>query len=406
MDSMSRIKDQAPARYAALADTPRVMGEARDALADLHSAAMELGRALVDAGLPKPVWRSEQATLRLLSTTLPAITVDAYLTRLETFATRDGPAWLHGAHDDLEAFHKEVVGLIQVTRPLREIVHRLQHLPVDMPAGGPRSDHPLQRVVRSPRLQPPLDAIAEILSGLEALAPFMRPLTSAQWRALRRPSGLSPARAWNAVAVWASGLRKRAGSASPAPATTGAAAKANTILQACRAWILQRLAWLRRRTRAQRLLLASGLLVAAVAALGALALSRQPNLTGQATTIPSSAARTVLAETGTATALATQSLVSSPTPGATAGVAPKLTLTCVVHGATATLTIKNAGASALTWQAQPPPTLTLTPTQGALQAGQSATAQASAVNKKSASGTITVIASHDTVATENKVACR
>jgi hypothetical protein len=32
MDSMSRIKDQLPERYAALADTRRVMGEASDSL--------------------------------------------------------------------------------------------------------------------------------------------------------------------------------------------------------------------------------------------------------------------------------------------------------------------------------------------------------------------------------------
>ncbi len=225
MDSMSRIKDRLPERYAALADTPRVMGEARDSLADLSSATMELEKALLDAGLPKPIWRSEQATLRLLSPALPAITLDAYLTRLEQFAMRAGPPWLHGSHDDLAAFHKEVSVLAQVTRPLREIVQRLQRLPVEMP-GGPRSDHPLQRVLRDPHLEPPLDTIAEILSDLEALAPFMRPLTPEQWRALQRPSRLFPARIWTAVTAWTSGLRSRRGAAlSPAQATTGAAAK-------------------------------------------------------------------------------------------------------------------------------------------------------------------------------------
>src|SRR6476646_1248895 len=101
MDSRSWIKDDLPERYAALADTPRVMGEALAALTDFHGAAMEMEKALIDAGLPKPIWRSEQATLRLLSPALPAITLDAYLMRLEQFATRDGPTWLHGAHDDL-----------------------------------------------------------------------------------------------------------------------------------------------------------------------------------------------------------------------------------------------------------------------------------------------------------------
>jgi hypothetical protein len=399
---MSRTRDQAPAGYAALADTPRVMGEALDSLTDLQSDAIALGKALVDAGLPKPVWRSEQATLRLLSPALPAITVDAYLTRLEAFATRDGPTWLHGAHDDLAAFHEEVAVLAQVTRPLREVVQRLQRLPVAMP-GGPRSDYPLQRVVRDPRLEAPLDSIAEILSDLEALAPFMRPLTPEQWRALRRPSKLHPARIWAAITVWANGLRGR-GSDSAASGTTGGATKASSILDVCRAWALQRLSWLRRRTRAQRLLITSGFLFAIVVAFAALAFSRQPHPTALSPTTSSSAVRTVFAESVTATALATTSPTS--TSGATPGPAPQLTGVCKVHGATATLTIQNTGVSSLTWQAQPPPTLSVSPAQGALQAGQSAVVQVSAINKKTASGTITVIASHDRVSTEEKISCR
>jgi hypothetical protein len=406
MDSMSRIKDQLPERYAALADTPRVMGEALDSLTDLSNATMEVGKALVDAGLPKPVWRSEQATLRLLSSALPAITVDAYLTRLEQFATREGPTWLHGAHDDLAAFHNEVVVLAQVTRPLREVVQRLQRLPVEMP-GGPRSDHSLQRVVRDPHLEAPLGAIAEILSDLEALAPFMRPLTPEQWRALQRASWLFPARIWSAVTAWVGGLRSR-GSASPSPAqvTTGPASKASSVLGASRAWALQRLSWLRSRTRAQRALLAAGLLFAIVAGFAALAFARQPHATDLAPSASSSAVRTVLAGSGTATALPTTSPIPSPTSDATPGPAPKLTGTCKAHGATATLTIKNTGVSSFTWQAQPPPTLAVSPAQGVLQAGQSATVQVNAVSKKTASGTITVIASHNQVSTQDKVSCR
>jgi hypothetical protein len=405
MRNSNRFKDDLPEQYAPLADTPRVMGEALDSLASLHGAEMEMEKAFIDAGLPKPVWRSEQATLRLLSPALPAITLDAYLTRLEKFATRDGSVWLHGEHDDLATFHKEVAVLAQVALPLREVVHRLQRLPVDMPAGGPMGDHPLQRVARHPRLEAPLDTIAEILSDLEALAPFMRPLTPEQWRTLRRHSNLLSARIWSAVTAWASHLqiRKRDGAA---PASTGAAYKVNSILSACRAWALQRLAWLRRRTRAQRWLLATGLLFAVVAAFAALAFSRQPHTTALSPTTSSSAVRTVLAGSGTATALATTSPTSSPTAVATAGPAPKLTLACVIQGATAMLTIKNASASSLTWQAQPPPTLRVSPAQGALQAGQSATVQVSAINKKAVSGTITVIAKHDAESTEDKVACR
>jgi hypothetical protein len=408
MDNTSQIKEQLPARYAALADTPRVMGEALDALADLGAATMELGAALVDAGLPRPVWRSERASLRLLSPVLPVITVDAFLSRLEQFAMRDGPAWLHGTLDDLQAFHGEVAVLVKVARPLREVVYRLQHLPIDM-QGGPRSDHPLQRVVRHPRLQAPLDTIAEILSDLEALAPFMRPLTPEQWRALRHASRPLPAFVRDAVRALPSRLWIRRRNVAPAVSgaqTAGVAAQTRSALGASRAWFLQRLASLRRRPRAQRWLLVSSLLVAVAAVLAVLAFSRQPQATGQEPSFASSAALTAIAGSGTATALATGSPASSPTSDATAGPAPKLALTCLVNGATATLTLKNVGASSLTWQAQPPPTLTVSPTEGALQAGQSAAAQVSAKNKKTVSGTITVIASHDTVSTEEKATCR
>jgi hypothetical protein len=406
MDNANWVKDQLPTRYAALADTPRVMGEALDALADLNAATIEVGAALVDAGLPRSAWRSEQASLRLLSTALPVITIDAFLMRLEKFATRDGPIWLHGTHDDLQAFHGEVAVLAKVALPLREVVYRLQHLPIDMP-GGPRSDHPLQRVVRYPRLQAPLDTIAEILSDLEALAPFMQPLTPQQWRALPHASRPLPARIWNTVrdtvTAWASRLWIRRRDVAPAVSAAqamGVAANDRSALGASRTWLLQRFASLRRRPRAQRWLLVSSLLVAVAVLLAVLAFSRQPHARS------SSAALTAVAESGTATAPATESPAPSTTPRATTGPAPKLALTCVVHDVTATLTLKNVGASAFTWQAQPPPTLTVSPTQGTLETGQSAAVQVSAKNKKAVSGTITVIASHDSVSTEDKVSCR
>lgn len=83
-----------------------------------------------------------------------------------------------------------------------------------------------------------------------------------------------------------------------------------------------------------------------------------------------------------------------------------LALACAVQGSTATLTIRNAGAAPLTWRAQPPPTMTVAPAQGALEAGQSATVQVRAKNKKTTSGVITVIASHDALSTQDKVSCR
>jgi hypothetical protein len=231
----------------------------------------------------------------------------------------------------------------------------------------------------------------------------MRPLTPEQWRALRRPSGLLPERLWKAVTAGASRLWIRKADVA---AASEAAANSRSVLEAWRTGVFQRLSWLRGWAHAPRLLLATGLLVAVVGALVVVAFLGLPHTPAQESPLPSSAARTVLAGMGTATAPATEAPAVSPTSVGTPGSAPKLTLACVVHGATATLTIKNSGSSSFTWQAQPPPTLTVSPAQGALQAGQSVAVQVSAMNKKTASGTVTVIANHDKVSTEDKVACR
>jgi hypothetical protein len=398
MDRTSQANDKAHTRYAALNGASQAMAEALDALATLHSATMSLGRALAEAGLPRRDWRSDQTSLRLLSTALPAVTIDAFLARLERFATHDGPTWLHGDYQDLAAFREEVTILVGVTRTLWDVVYRLQHLPVEMP-GGSRGDHSLQRVVRHPHLQAPLEIIAGIVSDVDGLAPSLRPLTPEQWRALRRAAGPFPARMLGALTAWWARLRGPQSSS----AATGDSAKARSLPGAGAARTLQPFSWLRRRPPRQRWLLAAGLLFAVVAVFAALAYSRLPHPSNSSPSLSSSAARTALAGSGTAAALATV----SPAPSATtAPVAPKLTLTCSVRGATGTVTLKNVGASSFTWQAQPPQNLTLSPTQGSLQAGQSATIQVSAANKKAPSGTITVIAKRGALSTEEKVTCR
>src|SRR5262245_6613504 len=105
MNDQRQSRRHEPLHYAALADTPRVMEETLDTLADLHDTTMAMGKAVVAAGLPRRVWRTEQAALRPLANALPDITVGAFLARLERFATRDGPTWLRGNQHDLEAFH-------------------------------------------------------------------------------------------------------------------------------------------------------------------------------------------------------------------------------------------------------------------------------------------------------------
>jgi hypothetical protein len=407
MESRSQIRRQLPAQYSALADTPRVMGEALDTLADLHDATRAVERTLVDAGLPKRDWRSEQASLRVLSPALPAITMDAFLTRVELFAVRDGPRWLQGTHDDLAQFHKAVAVLATVARPLRDVVDRLQHLPVDLPSGL-RGDHALQGVVRHRPLQPLLETITEILGDLEALAPFMRPLTPEQWRAVRRSRHGPWARVLGIVATWIGSVQPRLRHEGPSEASSEdvrRATNARAILGMGGAWALQRLSALRHRGPVKVWLAAVALVVVIVGGLVVLGLVRQAHTTSQTAPLPSSAVLTALAGSGTAAASATEVATLSPTPHATLAPTPKLALTCVTHGTTATLTLKNVSAVPLTWQAQPPPTLDVSPAQGTLQAGQSANVQVSAVNKKTVSGTISVVATHDTLSTQDKVSC-
>ncbi len=94
------------------------MLEVADELADLHGAATRLGDALEAAGMPGSAWRSQDASLRLISRKLPDITVDRFITRLAEFAAGAGPDWLHGDADDLDRFQREVQALYRVAARL------------------------------------------------------------------------------------------------------------------------------------------------------------------------------------------------------------------------------------------------------------------------------------------------
>jgi hypothetical protein len=414
MDSMSPIKDQMSTLYGASTDIPHVMGVAVDLLADLHTATIELGRALVDAGLPRRAWRSEQATLRLLSPALPAITIAAFLTRLEQFAERDGPRWLHGTRNELVVFHRGIVIVANVARPLQEVVDRLPPLPLDMPR-RPKDNGALQQVMRHRALRAPLDTIVAMLNDLESLAPSMRTISPEQWRAVRQGRRGPAARLQGTVGTWANSLRMRwrRGAPSSSEAAAEAAAEvasgtadARSVLGVSGAPPLQRPSMLRRRRRAQVWLAIVALCIAVGSGLAVFVYARRPQATSQTPSLSSSAVLTALAGSGTAAASATDVATHSPTPRPTLAQTPKVALTCAVQGATATLTLKNVSAFPLTWQAQPPPTLTVSPAQGALQAGQSVSVQVNTVNKKTVSGTITVVSTHDSLSIQAKVPCR
>jgi hypothetical protein len=248
------------------------------------------------------------------------------------------------------------------------------------------------------------------LGDFEALAPFMRPLTPEQWRALLQSKAHGPLQAGvrpGETTASRSRTHRRDGILSFSLVKAAAvAATVHSVLGAIPTWLLQQVSWLRRWPRVVRWLAVAGLLLAVAVAV--LTLSHRSHAPLQVSSASSpSTSLTALAGSSRATASTTGSPALSPPAGATApaGPTPKLALACVLNGAVATLTVTNQGSSTFTWQVQSPPTLTVLPAQGTLEAGQSATAQVSAKNKKTATGTITVTASHDTVSTQDKVSC-
>ncbi len=452
MSDRRQVQGTLAARSATLADPARLMRQAFDHLNDLKGATGALGEALVAAGLPRRAWRSEQALLRLLSEALPAITLGTFLARLEDFAGRSGPDWLREPHDDMEALHTEVGVLSEVARPLLGAVRRLQRPSSVSRRRGADPGSALQRALCHPRVQPPLTAIAEILSGFEARAPLMRAMQAVQSAPAAQPFPHVPKVArpqtarvpdfapdphdpepFPADTVAAAGGQWTEGSASAdrevaAPAATlraRAAALAARIVSSHGAVPtlpvgLVRLVGFRQ----QRLspgrwprgwrLAASAVLALAVVVIGTLqvlshlapASSSTPSFSSSSPSTPAASLTALAVSAATATAPATGAPTPVPAPSATAGPAPKLTLSCTLHGTTATLTLKNVGTSSFTWQAQPPPTVTTTPAQGALDAGQSAAVQVSAKNKKTPTGTIQVVATHGSQSTEGRVSCR
>jgi hypothetical protein len=427
-----RFRGQSPERSTTLADPSRVLRVARASLADLDDASAALGEALVAAGLPRRAWRTEQATLRSLDAALPAITLGAFLARLDAFAVRGGPAWLRGTHADLEVFYQEVGALQAVVRPLLGAVRRLQRTPNEEGRQGwrrQRPSNPLRGALRHPRVEAPLATIAEILSGFEARAPLMMAVQAVQ---PRRPVSRAPDLSDLATGPFPAdtGLpddapRTQRGAvaspaASPRAKASALAAKLFLARWAVAPWLVglggppgfrQRLAAWRRWLRGWRLAASGGLaLILAVTVVGsALVLAHRPPaaspVTARSSASSPAASLTALAGSSTATAPATGVPTPAPAPSATAAPPPKLALSCTLQGTTATLTLKNVGTSPFTWQVQPPPTLTVAPTRGALEAGQSAVLQVSAKNKKTATGTIRVVASHESQSTEGRVSC-
>lgn len=193
MDDYDRNNLEAPSddedEYDALNDPRQVMAEVVTLVKDLHQAATRLGDAIAKAGLPAREWRDADSRLLLLADQFPDITLDALITRLAEFAADLGPHWLHGSREDIAHFTDEVSILYNVARPLRTAAQRLRMLPA-----RDRGDLPIERAFGDARVGTPLDRVAALLRDLESLAPFVEPLTPAEWSALapQPPTPSSP----------------------------------------------------------------------------------------------------------------------------------------------------------------------------------------------------------------------
>ncbi|MGZ3681766.1 MAG: BACON domain-containing protein [Ktedonobacterales bacterium] len=185
---MSDYRDDLPSdglsdEYAALDDAREVMREVIGLIEELRGSAKKLGDAIAAAGFPAREWVGPDAALALLGESFPDISLDAFLTRLAEFAAGMGPAWLRGGADEIARFSDEVQLLDGVARPLRIFAQRQRMLPA-----SERGELPLERALGDGRVGTQLDLMAGYLRDLDALAPYIVPLTPSEWAALNPPS--------------------------------------------------------------------------------------------------------------------------------------------------------------------------------------------------------------------------
>jgi hypothetical protein len=416
-----------PEEYAALADRRRVMLEVADELAELHAAVTRLGDALEAAGLPGRTWRSPDASLRLVARTLPDITIDRFMTRLAAFASGKGPSWLHGDRGDLDLFHREVMAISGVAHRLRgSLQHREQTLEPS------RRRRAIERAFGDARVAAALNEVVEILDDFRALERFMAPLTADEWKL--------PLAAQPEVAL-ATGQGR--GSQQTGPVPPGPAGSAGTRLRDVaratmgprvehRGGLGDRLAplWVRLaplRYRLAPLLVRAQPLLAPVirrkrlvaievalligTALVVLALHGH-GVVGSSVAGGPAAGPALSGADATASAdasAATSSPAALPAATKTAGPIPHLALTCTLNdsqGTSATLSIKNTGTTTVTWQADAPRRVAVSPTQGQLSVGHATTAAVTSNRPHGLTGsTITVVASNHATSASYSALC-
>jgi hypothetical protein len=363
-EDMAYLDERLSGEYAALRDAPAVMRATVGYLEEVQGAVIRLGDAIEQGGLPGKLWRSDEANLATLGDIFPFITVDELITRLSQFAAERGPAWLRGGTADLLAFRDETHILYDVIHALRVTAQRLR-------TSGASARGTLERAFSNARVGAPLDRVAILLETLDALGPFMAPISPDAWAAPAQMNdavregfaafGSSPAsdELFSPSGNQSRGLLRDYAPAGGAGSSSRASKSGDSGGLRIRFNIPKGPALLRNRWV---LGVAGAVLVGALVAF----LVLRPSLLPGAKKTP--------------TATPPPAMVANPTP---------LILLCSARK-TAALTLKNQSAAPLAWQAQVPTTVALTPAQGTIPAGQSVTLQAHLTAAKATTGAITI----------------
>jgi hypothetical protein len=353
--------------YAALHDTYQVMMEVLKLVRDLQQSTNRLGDAIVAAGLNARDWRSSEASLTLLSEQLPDITLDELITRLAEFSAAHGSDWLHGGPAEIERFKDEVHILYGATRPLRVVAQRLRMLPA-----YERSASPLERALGTARVGTPLDLVAGALRDLEALSPYLMPLTAQQWeppahqREQTEPPNLSPRdeRSFTRLRDFA---QARDSDAPVTPAAPRDQIKDFTV---------RLFSWVQTHTRhlpINKWIVVAAAMVTLATGILLLTIATQP--------------------VGETTA---SQLVASPN---------QVSLACSGKGATSRLSLRNRGKTPLQWSIKTPSGLVLSVTKGTLSPGKSVVLQVRPSSGRPEQGTLLITASNSSVRVPYTVRC-
>ncbi len=404
------LADALPDEYSELGNPRLVIEEVVRLLGALHRDSTRLGDTIVAAGLAAREWRSKAARLERISDEFPPISLDELLTRMAEFAAGTGILWLHGGPNELDRFQDETIVLHGVIKPLRAFAQRQRLLPA-----RERGDEPLWKALGDPLVGTPLDLVARDLRDIDALAPFLAPISDADWKAIEAAQAKAAPQAAPQVKRSASAKSATSAEASraatPAPPTLAApptaaekappvgaltvedlkaASDATPAPKRLREYLPSAPAVLPRARESQlsrslqaggRYLLRRWAIVLTVAVMLALA-------TGLLTVISQ----------GRAQMTTNAHLVAAPT---------SLALACSGKSSTEAFTLRNAGTKSEAWKVTAPKGVTISAATGTLAPNATATLKLTVASgtKTASHGTLTITDADGTLTVPYSIAC-